>query len=447
MLSVLKYIFVAGLLFCHCANAAENGAEEKISLTPLQIVQFARKMITDNRIDAAKILLTRYQFPKSEVETERRYLLAVLALRENRLDDAIEIYRNLLNENPRLAKIRIQLALAYMQQKSWYRADYHLRLADSEKLPDGIDEKVEYLRYLVRRNKNWNVWLSFGVAPDNNINNSQTGAQCIQTAFGILCNTLEDPEKSVGINVGAGGHYEFRFNDQWRLRISSSIFSSNYDNSEYDDLLYSIAAGPKYVWKKGEIWVAAKGLKRYYGHQAYNSSSGVIVQSDYDLSRRLLLSLGGEYSSVKYDHYGSVLDGSIASLSARTILSLNAASYFVLRGAAEREKTKNPMYSNRKFLAGIGFGAELPLGFSVYAEPSVQWVTYDRPAWFVRDLNFEQIREKDKTFRYALRLSNKKFSLFGVVPAVTFAYTDKKSNVWQREYKKMTLELTFIQNF
>lgn len=447
MFSVFKIFFIAGLLFCRCVYAAEIGSEEKISLTPLQIVQLARKMINEYRIDTAKILLTRYQFPKSEVETERRYLLAVLALREKRLDDAIAIYRELLNENPRLAKIRIQLALAYMEQKSWYRADYHLRLAASEKLPDGIDEKVEYLRFLVRINKNWNVWFSFGIAPDNNVNNSQTGTQCIQTAFGILCNTLEDPEKSVGINVGAGGHYEFRFDDRWRLKVSSALFSSNYDSSEYDDFLYSLSAGPKYVWEKGEVWLAAKGVKRYYGHKDYNSSLGAIIQTDYDLSRRLMLSLNGEYSAVHYDHYGSILDGSIASLSAQTVFSLNAASYFVLRGGAEREKTKNPMYSNRKFLAGIGFGAELPMGFSVYAEPSVQWVSYDRPAWFVRDLSFEEIKEKDKTFRYALRLSNKKFSMFGVVPAVTFAYTDKRSNVWQKEYKKMTLELTFIQNF
>lgn len=78
---------------------------------------------------------------------------------------------------------------------------------------------------------------------------------------------------------------------------------------------------------------------------------------------------------------------------------------------------------------------------------SAGWVRYDRPAWFVRRLGFEQIREKDRITRWAFRFSNKNISLFGVVPEFTLAYTDKRSNVWQKEYRKMTLELSFVQNF
>lgn len=432
-------------LFLACPAVAEQ--TQTIRLTPLEVVQIARKMLDENRLETAKILLTRAQFPKSEIETERRYLLGLLAVREGRIDDAAEIYRGLLSENPRLAKIRIELALVYMYQKSWYRADYHLRLAATEKLPSGIDEKIDYLRAVIRRNKNWNVWFSAGIAPDNNVNNSQTGTQCIQTPFGILCNALRDPEKSVGFNIAGGGHYEFRFDDRWRLRVSSSVFSTTYNDSAYDDLFYSLAAGPKYVWDRAEIWTAVKGTRRRYGHKAYNSSVGGVIQTGYDVSRRVYVSLNAEYAAMSYDSYGSVLNGSVKSGAVRTVVSLNSASYLVLRTAAEREKTKNRMYSNHKFIAGIGAGAELPLGFSIYAEPSLQWVDYDRPSWFVRHLGFEQIREKDRIARYILRLSNKNFSMFGIIPQITLAYTDKKSNVWQKEYKKMTLEMTFIHNF
>ena len=114
-----------------------------ISLTPLQVVVVARKMLDLNRLHAAKVLLTRASFPSSEIETERRYLLGVLALKENRIDDAVDIWRELLNDNPRLTKVRFELALAYMAQKSWYRADYHLRLAAAEKLPPGFDRQID----------------------------------------------------------------------------------------------------------------------------------------------------------------------------------------------------------------------------------------------------------------------------------------------------------------
>lgn len=443
MKTVCAVLFIS-LFFC---PSAVSGAEKTVRLTPLEVVLAARKMIDENRTDAARILLTRAEFAPSEIEMERRYLLGVLAVKTGRIDEAILIYRDLLNKNPRLAKIRIELALAYMARKSWYLADYHLRLAAAEKLPPGIDEKIGYLRAVVRRNKNWNIWFSAGIAPDNNVNNSQTGTQCIQTSFGIFCNTLEDPEKSVGFNIAGGGHYEFRFDDRWRLRVSAGVYSSTYGDNDYDDLFYFAAGGPKYVWENGEVWTAVKGTRRRYGHKAYNSSAGGLIQAGYDISRRVFAAVSAEFAAVSYDQYGSVLNGSVHSGGIKTFIGLNSASYLVLRAAGEREKTKKRMYANRKWTAGIGAGAELPLGFSVYIEPSVQWVRYDRQAWFVRRLGFEQIREKDRITRWAFRFSNKNMSLFGVVPEFTLAYTDKRSNVWQKEYRKMTLELNFVQNF
>lgn len=432
------------LFFC---SSAVSGAEKTVRLTPLEVVLAARKMIDENRTDDARILLTRTEFAPSEIEMERRYLLGVLAVKTGRIDEAIRIYRDLLNKNPRLAKIRIELALAYMAGKSWYLADYHLRLAASEKLPPGIDEKIGYLRAVVRRNKNWNIWFSAGIAPDNNVNNLQTGTQCVQTSFGIFCNTLEDPEKSVGFNIAGGGHYEFRFDVRWRLRVFAGVYSSTYGYNDYDDLFYFAACGPKYVWENGEVWTAVKRTRRRYGHKAYNSSAGGLIQAGYDISRRVFAAVSAEFAAVSYDQYGSVLNGSVRSGGIKTFIGLNSASYLVLRAAGEREKTKNRMYANRKWTAGIGAGAELPLGFSVYIEQSVQWVRYDRPAWFVRRLGFEQIREKDRITRWAFRFSNKNMSLFGVVPEFTLAYTDKRSNVWRKEYRKMTLELSFVQNF
>ena len=92
-------------------------------------------------------------------------------------------------------------------------------------------------------------------------------------------------------------------------------------------------------------------------------------------------------------------------------------------------------------------GAELPLGFSVYAEPSVQWVRYDAPSYYVKDYRFQKIREKDRIHRYLLRLSNKNLSARGFTPEIDVAYTDKKSTIWQKEYNKLTVELSFVQSF
>lgn len=429
-------------------DGADTDDDGVISLTPLQVVVAAREMLDLNRLHAAKVLLTRASFPPSEIETERRYLLGVLALREKRIDDAIAIWRKLLNENPRLVKVRFELALAYMAQKSWYRADYHLRLAAAEKLPAGFDRQIDMLRYVARQNKNWNVWFTAGAAPDDNVNNSQTGTQCLMTPFGVLCNRLNDPEKAVGFNVGGGGNYEFRFDEHWRLRVAGDVFSTTYRHrDEYDDLYWSAAAGPKYVWNRGEIWTAAKIGRRRYAHAPYNSTVGGVLNFGYDWSRRLSLYLNTEYAAVSYKRNASVMDGETRRAAGRAVYGINSAMYAVLRASFDREKTKNEIYSNRRYTVGAGLGAELPLGFSVYAEPSVQWVRYDAPSYYVKNYRFQKIREKDRVHRYLLRLSNKNLSARGFTPEIDIAYTDKKSSIWQKEYDKLTVELSFVQSF
>lgn len=429
-------------------DGADTDDDGVISLTPLQVVVAAREMLDLNRLHAAKVLLTRASFPPSEIETERRYLLGVLALREKRIDDAIAIWRKLLNENPRLVKVRFELALAYMAQKSWYRADYHLRLAAAEKLPAGFDRQIDMLRYVARQNKNWNVWFTAGAAPDDNVNNSQTGTQCLMTPFGVLCNRLNDPEKAVGFNIGGGGNYEFRFDEHWRLRVAGDVFSTTYRHrDEYDDLYWSAAAGPKYVWNRGEIWTAAKIGRRRYAHAPYNSTVGGVLNFGYDWSRRLSLYLNTEYAAVSYKRNASVMDGETRRAAGRAVYGINSAMYAVLRASFDREKTKNEIYSNRRYTVGAGLGAELPLGFSVYAEPSVQWVRYDAPSYYVKNYRFQKIREKDRVHRYLLRLSNKNLSARGFTPEIDIAYTDKKSSIWQKEYDKLTVELSFVQSF
>lgn len=429
-------------------DGADTDDDGVISLTPLQVVVAAREMLDLNRLHAAKVLLTRASFPPSEIETERRYLLGVLALREKRIDDAIAIWRKLLNENPRLVKVRFELAMAYMAQKSWYRADYHLRLAAAEKLPAGFDRQIDMLRYVARQNKNWNVWFTAGAAPDDNVNNSQTGTQCLMTPFGVLCNRLNDPEKAVGFNIGGGGNYEFRFDEHWRLRVAGDVFSTTYRHrDEYDDLYWSAAAGPKYVWNRGEIWTAAKIGRRRYAHAPYNSTVGGVLNFGYDWSRRLSLYLNTEYAAVSYKRNASVMDGETRRAAGRAVYGINSAMYAVLRASFDREKTKNEIYSNRRYTVGAGLGAELPLGFSVYAEPSVQWVRYDAPSYYVKNYRFQKIREKDRVHRYLLRLSNKNLSARGFTPEIDIAYTDKKSSIWQKEYDKLTVELSFVQSF
>ena len=95
----------------------------------------------------------------------------------------------------------------------------------------------------------------------------------------------------------------------------------------------------------------------------------------------------------------------------------------------------------------LGFGAELPYGFHVYAEPSVIFTNYKGKRWTVDNYEFKQVKEHDTTQRYSISLSNRKISFMGFVPTLTYSYTDKSSNIWQREYEKSLIEFTIQKRF
>ena len=153
------------------------------------------------------------------------------------------------------------------------------------------------------------------------------------------------------------------------------------------------------------------------------------------------------YTPTYYDDYGDILDGDTKSARLRLFYALDSSKYLIFKTGYEYEKTKDVTYTNDRINFALGFGAELPYGFHIYAEPSVQYTQYKGSRWTVKDYEFQQIKEHDTTQRYAISLSNRNIAVWGLVPTITYSYTDKSSNIWQREYQKSLIELTISKRF
>ncbi|MBR1544671.1 MAG: DUF560 domain-containing protein [Alphaproteobacteria bacterium] len=420
----------------------------KIILNPVQIINLAKKFIEDKNYDGARVLLTKSPFNVKELEIERLHLIATIDVAEGKIDDAIEIYRFILDYQPNIPSIRLKLAELYLYQGSYYKADYHFRLAATDKtLPEEVQKNIAMALYFVRQNKNWNFWFNFGAAPDNNVNNATGGEQCINYYGMILCNQLSDKEKAVGFNVSFGGNYEFKLSDRWRIRNEAVVYNSTYNKSEYDDLYLGYVIGPKYVWQRGDVFTGITMSRRWLDHQPYNKTLGGRIDLDYDFTKHLSGAISTYYTPTDYDDYGEYLDGDLRGVRTRLFYTFDASKYIALKFGYEKENTEERIYSNTKKSYGIGFGAELPYGFSMYLEPSILYTNYDKERSVVKDYAFVDIKEKDITRKYALSLSNRNIKFWGFVPTLTYVYTDKSSNIWQKEYSKSTVEFTVNQRF
>jgi len=130
-----------------------------------------------------------------------------------------------------------------------------------------------------------------------------------------------------------------------------------------------------------------------------------------------------------------------------TTYSIDSTKYLVLRGGVDRDTAKNKAYTNWKYSTCIGFGAEIPWGFSVYLEPAFIWLNYDGPRYVAENLVYQPIIERDFMQHYTFSISNNKFDFNGFVPTLTVSYSKRNSNIHSREYDKWTTEFTMRQRF
>ena len=83
---------------------AESGNKTKtkeITMTALDAVKLAGKLIDKGDIEHAKQILTKMPQTKSlPVEIERWYLLAQIEQKNGNYDEAIKIYRKILDDQP-----------------------------------------------------------------------------------------------------------------------------------------------------------------------------------------------------------------------------------------------------------------------------------------------------------------------------------------------------------
>lgn len=421
----------------------------EITMSAVDALKIAAAMIDNGELNGAGQILTKMpELPRGPLELERWFLLGRLAAARDDFDTAIDIFRTILDAQPTLARVRFELAVCYMKTSQWYRADYQLRLAMAgDDLPENVRQMMNYYRYVVRQNKNWNVWFNFGAAPDNNVNNATGGSECIITIFGPLCRNLIEPESAVGFNLGLGGDYEFKLSDQWRWKSEAGVYSNIYNLHDYDDVYLYAGTGPRYIWSRGDVWAAATAARRWYGWRGYNWSAGARITANYDFTRRLSGGVNMQYMSNWYDYFGEYLDGETYSASGHLFWSITSNIYTILRAGITREDTAAPTYAYWMPNVSIGVGAELPYGFNVYFSPSVYWQLYDAPQWSVQNGTFTQVTEHDFTQRYALSLSNNKFDVMGFVPTIIFSYTRRDSNMWQREYDRWAIEFTMSRRF
>ena len=393
--------------------------------------------------------LTKIPLPNNlSAKVKMLYSSAQTERKQGNIKEAIKLYRKVLDEQPDFVSARFELALCYIDDEQWYRADYYLRLAlGAEHLPDDVRQIMEQYRYLVRQNKNSDFWFEFGDVPDMRASLADSNSGCFGNGKSGVCEQLTESKDESGVNLAAGADYEFKLSENWRWKNEGAFYTNLYKKKSYDDLYLTGSTGPRYVWDRGDVWLAGMVGRAWYGTERFGWSYGAKIDANYDWTRKFSSGLILIFANNVYDKYDDLLNGQSYTAIPNFTYAIDSTKYILLRGELERETAKYDPYSNYKYGFAFGFGVEMPNGILVYLEPYFSWINYDGAVDFIKNSVPMHIKERYFLQKYTLSVSDVKVEYMGFIPVVNITYTKKDSNIPIPSYDRWSFGLNIKRKF
>jgi tetratricopeptide (TPR) repeat protein len=423
-------------------ETAASPAREEISLPPDKVLSLAQMLLNQGQLDdAEKIYQSLLQSsPHEDLRIEAAFQIGQILIFRGRYREAARHFINILNHNPDLPRVRLELARAYFLDGDLGNANFQFKLLKGGEFPPEVIANIDIFLDTIRRKKDWS-W-SFSLAPVSDSNITQASGdkeECVDTDIGTLCRPLNKKTSGIGLNLNTSFDYFRRFSSNWGLRASLGLYGLEYESRAYDDYSVFTALGPRYLWDSGEASFQPTFRKRWFAGREYNKEYGLRLDGQ-KIFNRFILDAGASYNKVNYDdtYLQDVLRGHYWSLRLQPRYILNDRTFVQTGLNFLREDTKDSGYSYDSWGYSLGIYRILPYGLSMYLEGSLTKANYHSSQWFVtKDNMIDEAARKDETLGLLLSLSSNILEeKYKLIPTLQYNYTKRTSNVWSREYER-----------
>ncbi|MFL6725032.1 MAG: surface lipoprotein assembly modifier [Sphingomicrobium sp.] len=220
------------------------------------------------------------QLGEFDPATERAFLDGMTSYAARDYRRAEVLFRQILDRDPGLLRVRLELARTLFMEKKDEQADYHFRLAAGEHPPAQVTRNIVRFREAIRARRAWRFNFDVGFAPDSNIN-SATDKQTLDI-YGLPFRLDPTARARSGTGTFAGGDASIRLNRFGSVPIYLGAYGRwlSYRDHDFDDAYAGAEAGPEFQLPGGRLRTTATGLMRWYGERPLVTSLG--TQLDYE---------------------------------------------------------------------------------------------------------------------------------------------------------------------
>lgn len=340
------------------------------------------------------------------------FLTGMTALGQQQYDRAITQFRRMLDRDPTLARVRLELARALFLKRDDDAARYHFELALAGKLPETVERNVRGFLTEIRRRRLWSFEVSGGVLPDSNIN-AGSNQQTVNIAGLPFTLSSEAREKSgFGAMISMNASRAIPLTAQWQLRGFASVLRRDYTDSRFDDMILRVGLGPRRVFANGEFGLAPFSAERRFGNDILNRSDGLRLDGIAQVSARDILEGVVEWQRFVYpDRPGRDGDVLWAYLGGRFLV--DAGTQLTYGADTYDERAEDPSFRNLSLAYSLGVLRDWPRGVSTALTMRRARTEFDG----IQPLFGEYRNERLTT--WTLTVTKRDWTLFEFAPALS----------------------------
>ena len=418
-------------------------------------VDDARALIDAGRFgEALAILAPMVESGTVDANTAFLYGLAALGAaqqpeladetREALLSQAIAAFRAMLIDNPRLLRVRLELARAFYLMGEDDLARRHFEIVLAAEPPEQVVANVRSFLASIQARRRWRFNVGAALAPDSNIGGSSEERIIYIFDLPFQRNVDELTTSGIGVSLWGGAEYHYPVFDDLRIRAGGQFARREYERSLFDQLFVGTHLGPRWLIDGDtELSLLGSARQRWIGTTPDDRELGARFEIGHRISQLVTVSGQASWHGRRYrtrqDFDGPILDASI-----RASWVLDPTVRLELSGGYGRQRPKQLNWRHRSRWLGTGVSVILPLGFTVGAGAEVRWADYE-PGWwpFVSDGS----RRRDRTKSFRASVHNRGWTVFGFSPELVVVNEERETNAQLYDFDRTRGELRFVQQF
>ncbi len=413
-------------------------------------VQLLISMAQSGDHEFAARLLQEFPLQGNFADNRTLYIEGLIKKGRGDLTGAVANFRKVLAREPKLTRVRVELAKTLVQLDENDSAKHHLELLAADAPDENQAGAIRSFIDQVDARRPYQISGYVSLAPSTNVNSGANAKKVYaSTTLGEGYADNPDAKKSgIGIATGVNAGFSRRIGNDWSFVAAAGAHANIFGNKDANILSLSQSSEAQYMIEGGYL---SFGLTGSYANLAppiggvdderiHSGSFGPRIALTKHLGLRDTLSASAVYEKRMISNSTSN-DGTALLLNASLAHAFDSSFNVSFSAGFEKAMLESDQSSYKAISTSFSMYKEMPLGITVDASLGYRRSQFMGEHWYT------PIKRKDNRVSGQLGLTKRDLNILGFAPSLSYTYVRNFSNVILNDYDSHSVDLRLTKNF